>query len=168
MIIVKISPPGKPSIQMITEASIIGKIGFNSDVVGVCFNAIRAKGVDRSRIPVHLGLRLILESSSAEQAVRSLEEWGIAAAAHILIADKNSSIGFKFSSSTTARLRPDSKGRLIHSTVSSATLQGLPPLHLFFLCWYALHTAVTFRGCSIRMPEAASASIYRTAIHAIV
>jgi isopenicillin-N N-acyltransferase-like protein len=39
----------------------------------------------------------------------------MAAAAHILVADKNSSIGFEFSSSTTARLRPDSKGRLMHS-----------------------------------------------------
>ena len=110
---------------MITEAGIIGKIGFNSDGVGVCFNAIRAKGVDRSRIPVHLGLRLILESSSAEQAVQSREEGGMAAAAHILIADKNSFIGFEFSSSTTARLRPDSKERLIHSTVLSATPQTL-------------------------------------------
>ena len=100
---------------MITEAGIIGKIGFNSKGVGVCFNAIRAKGVDRSRIPVHLGLRVILESSAAEQAVQSLEKYGMAAAAHILVADENCSIGFEFSSSTTARLKPDSKGRLIHS-----------------------------------------------------
>jgi len=31
----------KPSISMITEAGIIGKIGLNSSGVGVCINAIR-------------------------------------------------------------------------------------------------------------------------------
>ncbi|KIW56362.1 hypothetical protein PV05_05027 [Exophiala xenobiotica] len=115
LIILKISQPGKPSIQMITEAGIIGKIGFNSDGVGVCLNAIKAKGMDPERLPVHLGLRMALESHSANEAVEALERWGMAAPAHILIADANDAVGFEFTSKTTAKLLPDTKGRVVHS-----------------------------------------------------
>ncbi|EXJ90962.1 hypothetical protein A1O1_04069 [Capronia coronata CBS 617.96] len=115
LIVLKIDQPGKPAIQMITEAGIIGKIGFNSAGVGVCLNAIRAKGMDPSRLPVHLGLRMALECSTAKQAVEALESYGMAAPAHILIADPDDAIGFEFSSTTTARLLPDAKGRVVHS-----------------------------------------------------
>jgi isopenicillin-N N-acyltransferase-like protein len=52
-----IEQSGKPVIKMITEAGLIGKIGLNSAGVGVCLNAIKAKGMDSTRIPCHLGLR---------------------------------------------------------------------------------------------------------------
>ena len=104
-----------PSIHMITEAGIIGKIGFNSEGVGVCFNAIRAKGIDKNHIPVHLGLRLALESPSAETAVKSLEEVGMATSAHILIGDATSAIGLEFTSTTFARIPVNDNGFVVHS-----------------------------------------------------
>ncbi|KAL2826114.1 hypothetical protein BDW59DRAFT_179673 [Aspergillus cavernicola] len=88
----------KPSIKMITEAGIIGKIGFNSAGVGVCLNVIRAK-----------------ESPSAKAALDSIGEWGIASSAHILIADAQEAMGCEFTSTTSAIMHADSKERVIHS-----------------------------------------------------
>ena len=87
LVILTVHQPSLPTIKMITEAGIIGKIGMNSAGVGVCFNAIRAKGLTSTRMPVHLGLRTVLESTSAAEAIGKLEEVGMASAAHMLIAD---------------------------------------------------------------------------------
>lgn len=115
LIITKITQDGKPTICQVTEAGIIGKIGFNSCGVGTLLNAIRVKGVDSSRLPVHLGLRMALESSSAAEAAEKLERCGMASSAHILIADPNTAIGLEFTASTFARCLPDSSGRIVHT-----------------------------------------------------
>ncbi|EPE35393.1 N-terminal nucleophile aminohydrolases (Ntn hydrolases) [Glarea lozoyensis ATCC 20868] len=105
-----------PSIKMITEAGIIGKIGLNSAGVGVCLNAIRAVGLDYGKMPVHLGLRHVLECGSTKEAVEKLEEVGMASSAHMLIADgTGDAVGLEFTSSTFARLVSDDKGRIAHS-----------------------------------------------------
>ncbi|KAL4783277.1 acyl-coenzyme A:6-aminopenicillanic acid acyl-transferase-domain-containing protein [Aspergillus varians] len=115
LIQVKIIQPNLPSIQMITEAGIIGKIGLNSKGVGVCFNAIRAKGMDKTRLPVHLGLRIALESSSTLEAVEKIEKAGMASSAHILIGDATGAIGLEFTSSTFARVPVHEMGFLVHT-----------------------------------------------------
>jgi isopenicillin-N N-acyltransferase-like protein len=69
---------------MITEAGIIGKIGLNSSGVGVCLNAIRARGVDFTRLPVHLAIRAALDSTSRDEALAIIDK---ASAAHLLIGD---------------------------------------------------------------------------------
>jgi len=115
LIITKITQRDKPSIYQVTEAGIIGKIGFNSCGVGTCLNAIRVKGVDASHLPVHLGLRMVLESASVSEAVAKLESCGMASSAHILIADANTAIGLEFTSSTFAKCVPDSMGRVLHT-----------------------------------------------------
>ncbi|KAF9886551.1 hypothetical protein FE257_011323 [Aspergillus nanangensis] len=104
-----------PAIHMVTEAGIIGKIGYNSSGVGVCFNAIRAKGVDKNRLPAHLGLRLALESTSAEAAAKSLEDIGMASSAYILMGDAATAIGLEFTSTTFARLPVNDHGFVAHS-----------------------------------------------------
>ena len=71
----------------VTEAGMVAKIGLNSFGVGVCLNAIRARGVDFGRLPVHIALRLVLDCSSCEEAVSRLRQIGVAAACHILVAD---------------------------------------------------------------------------------
>lgn len=104
-----------PTIKMITEAGIIGKIGLNSCGVGVCLNAIRAVGMDPKRIPVHLGLRMALEQTSALEAVAVLEARGMASSAHLLIADASTATGLEVTSSTIAKIQPDEKGRIVHT-----------------------------------------------------
>lgn len=79
-----------PTISILTEAGLIGKIGFNSHGVGVVFNAIRAAGVDSERIPAHLGLRLALECESAREAFVTLtseEVGGVATSCYMGISD---------------------------------------------------------------------------------
>lgn len=129
LILMTIRQPGFPTIKMVTEAGIIGKIGMNSLGVGVCFNAIRAKGVDMSHLPVHLGLRKVLESASAEEAVQTLEKTGMAASGHFLIADAKGSIGLEFTHNTFARLATDGHGRVYHTNHLLGTHPGVyePP-----------------------------------------
>jgi isopenicillin-N N-acyltransferase-like protein len=115
LIITKITQLSKPTIVQVTEAGIIGKIGFNSSGIGTLLNAIKVHGIDSTRLPVHFGLRMALESLSVQEAVHQLESYGMAASAHILLADANSSLGLEFTKSTFAHCVPDSKGRVIHA-----------------------------------------------------
>jgi isopenicillin-N N-acyltransferase-like protein len=82
------SPSTKlPTIHMMTEAGIIGKIGLNSSSVGVTLNAIKARGVDFAKLPCHLALRTVLNSISRAEAVDKLTRAGVASACHITVAD---------------------------------------------------------------------------------
>ncbi|KAL8822099.1 MAG: hypothetical protein Q9191_007160 [Dirinaria sp. TL-2023a] len=125
LIAIEIHQPGFPIIKMMTEAGMIGKIGLNSAGVGVCFNAIRAKGLDASRMPVHLGLRAVLDSTSAGLAIEKLEYVGMASSAHMLIADASGSVGLEFTSTTFARLEMDNHGRITHSNHMLLQHEGL-------------------------------------------
>jgi isopenicillin-N N-acyltransferase-like protein len=82
---------------MITEAGIIGKIGLNSSGVGVCINAIRARGVDLTRLPVHLAIRASLDATSAAEALSTLDKAGVASAVHLLIGDATGSTSVEYS-----------------------------------------------------------------------
>jgi len=115
LIVLTIIQEDLPTIKMITEAGIMGKIGLNSSGVGVCFNAIKAKGLDASRMPVHLGLRTVLESNSAKKAVAKLESVGMASSAHMLIGDASNATGLEFTSIGFAKLPMDERNRVIHS-----------------------------------------------------
>lgn len=78
--------PDKPAISMVTEAGIIGKIGFNEHGVGVCLNALRTQ-ICKPKLPVHIMLRRVLESDGVEHALDMIDEVGVASPAHFLIAD---------------------------------------------------------------------------------
>lgn len=117
LVICHISRPGTsiPRLSMVTEAGVIGKIGLNEHGVGVCLNAIRARGVDRSKLPVHLGLRAVLESTSRAAAVEFLTRTGIAASAHILIADETGATGLECTANSIQELHMDDSGLVVHS-----------------------------------------------------
>ena len=85
-------------IAMITEAGIIGKIGINSAGFGVCLNAIRVRGVNYEKLPVHLALRKVLDERSVtalDSVYATLARKGIASSAHILIASTDGAIGLE-------------------------------------------------------------------------
>ncbi|RMY16428.1 hypothetical protein D0866_13673 [Hortaea werneckii] len=115
LIVLEIEQRGKPTIKMITEAGLIGKIGLNSAGVGICLNAIKAQGMDPTRIPCHLGLRLALESHSREEAVQKLEKYGVASACHMLIADATGGVGLEWSSVEVQRVRMNGLRQVFHS-----------------------------------------------------
>ncbi|KAI0010102.1 acyl-coenzyme A:6-aminopenicillanic acid acyl-transferase-domain-containing protein [Xylariaceae sp. FL0662B] len=117
LIICRISQPDKdiPDISMVTEAGIIGKIGFNSNGVGCCLNAIRCRGVDRSKLPIHFALRTVLESRSRAEAVEQIKSIGVAGSGHILVGDATGSTGLECTSSWVKELPMDGEGRICHT-----------------------------------------------------
>ena len=114
----------------------MGKIGFNSSSVGTTLNAIRAKAMDDSKVPIHVVLRLFLESTSAAAAVAKLEALGgIASCAHILLADPEGSRSLELSPRGNVYIAPNGRGIVCHSnhfiqnryvTESTEWLSGSP------------------------------------------
>ncbi|KAI1492213.1 acyl-coenzyme A:6-aminopenicillanic acid acyl-transferase-domain-containing protein [Biscogniauxia mediterranea] len=104
-----------PDLVMVTEAGIVGKIGFNARGVGCCLNALRCRGVDRSRLPVHFALRAVLESESRAAAVAAVRAAGVAGSAHILVGDATGAVGLECTSRWVKELRMDERGRVCHS-----------------------------------------------------
>lgn len=94
----------------------MGKIGFNTAGVGVCLNAIRAKSCDSSKLPIHLGLRVCLESTSVENALQTLSSLGgVASAQHILLADSKTALGLELSPLGDVHLKEDEFGMVTHT-----------------------------------------------------
>ncbi|KAI5827369.1 AAT-domain-containing protein [Schizophyllum commune Tattone D] len=117
----------KPSISMITEAGIIGKIGLNDRGVGVTLNAIRAVGVRFDALPTHLALRAALEAESRAQAVERLETAGVAAACHILVADGSGpAIGLECTTKDVVRVENNGgPGCVVHTNHFLVPHKGL-------------------------------------------
>ncbi|QKX55102.1 uncharacterized protein TRUGW13939_02194 [Talaromyces rugulosus] len=88
----------RPSISQLTEAGIIGKIGLNSSGVSVTLNAIRARGVDFNRLPTHLALRAVLDSTSRKEAIDTISKSGVASSCHLLVGDRTGGTGLECSS----------------------------------------------------------------------
>lgn len=105
-----------PRYKIVTEAGIIGKIGINDAGVGVCLNAIRAKGVDVDKMPVHLALKVALECRSRAEAVKKLEGFGVASACTILVADGSTGgVALECSAEGIEKIEQDHEGRVFHS-----------------------------------------------------
>jgi isopenicillin-N N-acyltransferase-like protein len=57
----------------------------------------------------------VLESTSADAAVRRLEETGIAASAHILVADKDKAIGVESTAETIRLIQMNEHNQIFHA-----------------------------------------------------
>ncbi|KAK5312881.1 hypothetical protein LTR93_011152 [Exophiala xenobiotica] len=113
---VHIEQLGKPTIHMITEAGIIGKIGLNSHGVGVTLNAVGAKGVSFDKLPSHLALRAVLDCTSKEATERQLRKFGVASACHITIADATTgAMGLECTAVDMVEIPMDGSGICAHS-----------------------------------------------------
>lgn len=112
-----IAQPGSttPSISMVTEGGIIGKIGLNSAGVGVCMNAIRTRGVNTSYLPAHLALRTVLESNSRFAAIEKLKKLGVASSVHFLVADQTGSTGLECTTKGILEIPMDAGGIVVHA-----------------------------------------------------
>jgi isopenicillin-N N-acyltransferase like protein len=102
----------------ITEAGMVGKVGFNGDSVGVTLNAIKTEGVplDFSKLPIHFALRyIVMESPNAGEAINRIMRIGVASTAHFLIADAISAYGVEVSPLGNGIIPPDSDGFVLHT-----------------------------------------------------
>lgn len=82
--VLRIRQKEKPAICMITEGGLVGKIGFNSCGIGVCFNALKTDN-QGDGVPAHVILRGILNADNFEDAVKAVYRGGIASSANYLI-----------------------------------------------------------------------------------
>ncbi|MDQ0337808.1 isopenicillin-N N-acyltransferase-like protein [Caldalkalibacillus uzonensis] len=85
LLLLHIKQEGKPDITMVTEGGIIGKIGCNSAGIGVCLNAL-ITDKKSEQVPIHLGLRAVLNSWSLHEAIANIKGGQMASAANFLIA----------------------------------------------------------------------------------
>lgn len=119
LIIQRVEPkvPGMdlPRFQMITEAGIIGKIGFNEFGVGTLLNGIRAKGIDNNKMPIHFALRTVLESKTKLEALKQIEAVGLAGSSHILVGDPTGPTGLEATSKGFQEIHADDMGRVVHA-----------------------------------------------------
>jgi len=114
--IATIYPTGKPTIWMVIEPGIVGKIGFNSASVGVCLNAIRARPVSTDLLPIHILLRISLGCDSVDSAIEVIEMLGGAASSqHIMIADSRSGRGLEVSPRGNVFLQENDHGIILHT-----------------------------------------------------
>jgi isopenicillin-N N-acyltransferase-like protein len=87
LLLLNIEQKGKPVIKMVTEGGIIGKIGMNMSGVAVCLNALLTNKKTK-QVPVHLGLRSVLNSSSLHEAISKIKSGQMASTANFLIASE--------------------------------------------------------------------------------
>ena len=85
-IVMHIKQQKKPDITMVTEAGIIGKIGYNSAGVGVALNALSSSvKVAGKVLPLHISLRGILDSVTLSDAVRAATMMNLSCCAHYML-----------------------------------------------------------------------------------
>jgi predicted heme/steroid binding protein len=91
------------TILMVVEPGMIGKIGMNSEGVGVCLNVLMShpdtqppmgeggSGAAAAGVPVHVLLRIVLDSVSLDTAVGAVHEAprGVNTQSHFLIGNDN-------------------------------------------------------------------------------
>jgi isopenicillin-N N-acyltransferase-like protein len=85
LLLLDIKQKSKPDITMVTEGGIIGKIGLNSSGIGVCLNALLTNAKS-DKVPIHLGMRGILNSYTLGEAISRVSDFQMASAANFLIA----------------------------------------------------------------------------------
>ncbi len=79
-------------------------------------NAIRARPISTSLLPIHCLLRISLESGSVDSAISTIKKLGGAASSqHILIADTHKARGLELSPRGGVYLPEDANGILVHT-----------------------------------------------------
>ncbi|MEM2960098.1 MAG: C45 family peptidase [Candidatus Bathyarchaeia archaeon] len=114
IVILEIVQEGKPNVVMVTEAGIIGKIGFNSAGIGVCLNALATDKV-KPGLPFHIVLRGMLNSENLGDSIEVVSHIPIAGAGNCMIGDaKGEIIDIEITPEDFDILYP-SKGILVHT-----------------------------------------------------
>ncbi|MFC7392196.1 C45 family autoproteolytic acyltransferase/hydolase [Scopulibacillus cellulosilyticus] len=88
VIVLEIDQSPRPAILMATEAGIVGKIGMNSEGLGVCLNFLGTDDQTTMGVPVHIILRGILNSRTLSQATGQIGRLTRGTSANYLIAHR--------------------------------------------------------------------------------
>ncbi len=86
IVVLRVNQPNRPSLAMVTEAGIIGKLGFNSSGLGVCLNALVTDRIEPGATPLHIVLRGILDAPTLSDAIQAATRADISCAANYVVA----------------------------------------------------------------------------------
>jgi len=101
-------------ITTLTEPGMLAKIGLNSAGIGVCLNILQSE-ISSFGIPVHICLRMALDSHDFQSAEQKLTTAAKGKASHILLADDQGNCsGLEFKDRELFRLKP-TDGYLVHT-----------------------------------------------------
>lgn len=115
IVVLNITTPTGLHLTTVTEAGIVAKVGMNSHGVGVTLNALKTVQMDPNKLPVHIALRLVLESTSVANALSQLDKAGVASAAHFLISDPHGSTGLEVNPVRHARILAGENRCIFHT-----------------------------------------------------
>ncbi len=136
--VLDIKAPGKPLIKMVTEPGIIGKIGMNSEGLGVCLNILACAKLTPG-VPVHILLRALLESQDMHSALAIADSSHVGKASNVLLADSNGqSYNLEFAGEGLVRL--EGQGVQCHTN--------------HYLGWDNLQRDANFEGSTDRLSRA--------------
>lgn len=115
LVILEIKTENSPKILTITEAGIVGKIGFNEAGLGLMLNAINC-GVSQIALPVHIANRKCLETESVDAAISELKKYGVASTSNIVLADRGGKfLSLEASPKGFATIGPNENGVVAHT-----------------------------------------------------
>jgi len=83
-VLLKIALPNGTKLCMVTEAGIIGRMGFNNHGIGYCGNTLKNDYVG-PKLPLHMIKRLVLEQTSLEDARRIIHNYGAGSSFNMLL-----------------------------------------------------------------------------------
>ena len=117
LIVLEIRQNNKPDIVMITEAGIVGKIGFNSAGVGVCLNALGSdKRWEGETVPLHIALRGVLNSYTLSDAIARAGNTPLACCANFMMAAASGQcISVEIGPGEIDVIYPDGRGYVTHT-----------------------------------------------------
>ena len=96
------------------EPGMIGKIGLNSDGIGVCLNMLFTQH-DLSGLPIHILNGALLDSASLEDARAIMDRAGLGKASHVLVGDdRGGCISMEYFGDERFEVDPDN-GVLLHT-----------------------------------------------------
>ena len=107
-------PVGKPSHLNVTQAGLIGYIGFNDLGIGVCLNTLPAPSRTLG-VPHYFTVRAILESSDLEEAVQAVSRARLAIPANILLATPQGPANLEVTIDDVHVLQDERRGFLAHT-----------------------------------------------------
>jgi isopenicillin-N N-acyltransferase-like protein len=113
-ILLRLEQEKKPTVLTLTEAGLVGKIGFNSAGIGACLNILKSSLAEVG-IPIHILMRGILNSERFGDAIGKIVSANRGSSNNTLIAHRDgAAIDFEMAPKDVDFLYPEN-GILVHT-----------------------------------------------------
>jgi isopenicillin-N N-acyltransferase-like protein len=107
-------PSGKPSVTTWGQVGLVGYIGFNSEGIGVCMNALNGPSTSEG-VPWYFVVRSIYEQSSLDGAAATVGRAKRAVTANAAMITREGAADIEATPDEVRVLRHDDTGRLVHT-----------------------------------------------------